>query len=74
MSQWVALAKASKGTHLLSSYNNENSSGIMYNLYADKLLQLNLVPRTVNIILLVAPMRRELLIRIDRYMIYKLHF
>ncbi|KAH8111930.1 DUF1793-domain-containing protein [Phellopilus nigrolimitatus] len=42
--QWTSLASASG--HLASSYGSA-SSGIMYNLFADKLLQLNLINSSV---------------------------
>lgn len=32
------------------SYNEQNVTGLLYNLYADKMLQLNLVPQTVRIL------------------------
>ncbi|KAH8111919.1 DUF1793-domain-containing protein [Phellopilus nigrolimitatus] len=43
--QWTSLASASG--HLVSSYGSA-SSGIMYNLFADKLLQLNLINASVG--------------------------
>lgn len=48
MSQWLTLSVADDNTHLLMSYGIQNTSGMVYNLFADKLLQLNLVPNYVR--------------------------
>lgn len=48
MQQWSQLAKSADNTHLLMNYGAQTTSGLMYNLYADKLLQLNLVPDEVG--------------------------
>ncbi|KLO17752.1 DUF1793-domain-containing protein [Schizopora paradoxa] len=45
--QWAALTVASDQSHLLMNYGVQSSSGLVYNLYADKLLGLNLVPTSV---------------------------
>ncbi|TDL21981.1 hypothetical protein BD410DRAFT_723660 [Rickenella mellea] len=45
--QWQALSFPSNTSHLLSGYGSQSSSGLMYNLYSDKLLQLNVVPNSV---------------------------
>ena len=34
---------------MLMTYGQQNTNGLLYNLYADKLLQLNLVPEEVRI-------------------------
>ncbi|KAI5119765.1 hypothetical protein M0805_009236 [Coniferiporia weirii] len=41
--QWTSDAVAADSTHVDFFYNNENSNGLIYNLYADKLLGLELV-------------------------------
>ncbi|TDL28033.1 DUF1793-domain-containing protein [Rickenella mellea] len=46
-SEWQSLSLAADGSHLLANYGLQSSSGLMYNLFADKLLQLNVVPNTV---------------------------
>ncbi|OBZ70559.1 hypothetical protein A0H81_09078 [Grifola frondosa] len=46
-STWQSLALSSDQQHLLEDYGNQQSSALMYNLYADRLLQLNLVNETV---------------------------
>ncbi|KLO07712.1 DUF1793-domain-containing protein [Schizopora paradoxa] len=45
--QWQSMAISQNQTRLLASFGNEDSTGLMYNLYADKLLGLGLVPQTV---------------------------
>ncbi|KLO07007.1 DUF1793-domain-containing protein [Schizopora paradoxa] len=40
---WQNLSISQNGSRLLTSFSSESSSGLMYNLYADKLLQLDLV-------------------------------
>lgn len=40
-------ATAKSGDHLTLSYNSEASWGLAYNLYGDKLLELNLFPDNV---------------------------
>ncbi|KAK7060514.1 hypothetical protein VNI00_001279 [Paramarasmius palmivorus] len=47
VTQWQGLATSSDGKHLTLSYGNESSWGLSYNLYADKLLGLNLFPQSV---------------------------
>uniref|UniRef100_A0A0W0EZL0 Glutaminase n=1 Tax=Moniliophthora roreri TaxID=221103 RepID=A0A0W0EZL0_MONRR len=47
VTQWQSLATASDGKHLMLAYGNESSWGLSYNLYADKLLGLNLFPQSV---------------------------
>ncbi|KLO15829.1 hypothetical protein SCHPADRAFT_888243 [Schizopora paradoxa] len=48
MQQWLSLSVSSDKTHLLGNFGNETSSGVIYNLFADKLLQLGLVPQAIN--------------------------
>lgn len=36
------------GQHILASYGNQNSWALVYNLYADRLLETNLVPDSVS--------------------------
>ena len=43
MAQWQADAVAPDNSHINFYYNDVNSNGLIYNLYADKLLQLNMV-------------------------------
>ena len=45
--QWQALAVSNDKSHLLMTYGNETSNGLLYNLYADLLLQLHIVPDEV---------------------------
>ncbi|KAJ7044468.1 DUF1793-domain-containing protein [Mycena alexandri] len=47
VSQWQYLATSSDQSHLTLSYGNSSSWGLSYNLYADKLLKLNLFPDTI---------------------------
>ncbi|KLO18697.1 DUF1793-domain-containing protein [Schizopora paradoxa] len=47
ISQWLTLSISEDSSHLLMSYGMQNSSGLVYNLFADKLLQLDLVPEYV---------------------------
>lgn len=48
MQQWLGLSVSSDKTHILGNFGNETSSGVIYNLFADKLLQLDLVPQSVS--------------------------
>lgn len=48
MQQWVQLATAADGSHILMTYGQQPTGGLIYNLYADKLLQLDLVPQSVS--------------------------
>ncbi|KLO10460.1 DUF1793-domain-containing protein [Schizopora paradoxa] len=45
--QWQNASISRDGTRILSSFENENSTGLVYNLYADRLLGLGLVPQSV---------------------------
>ncbi|TFK82313.1 DUF1793-domain-containing protein [Polyporus arcularius HHB13444] len=45
--QWQSLAVSSDGSHLTLSYGDSGSWGLAYNLYADKLLGLNLFPSSI---------------------------
>ncbi|KAI0723177.1 DUF1793-domain-containing protein [Earliella scabrosa] len=47
VSQWQKLALASGGQHLTLAYNDNNSWGLSYNLYADKLLKTNIFPQSI---------------------------
>ncbi|KLO09278.1 DUF1793-domain-containing protein [Schizopora paradoxa] len=47
---WQNLSISQDQTQILSSFGDQNSSGIIYNLYADKLLQLGLVPKSAILI------------------------
>ncbi|KAG9017718.1 hypothetical protein FRB95_007102 [Tulasnella sp. JGI-2019a] len=47
VTKWQTLATATGGTHLTLAYGNSASWGLSYNLYADKLLKLNLFPASV---------------------------
>lgn len=47
VTQWLPLASSSDERHLTLSYGNNTSWGLAYNLYADKLLGLNLFPQSV---------------------------
>ncbi|KAJ7781111.1 DUF1793-domain-containing protein [Mycena metata] len=47
VSQWQNLATSSDQSHLTLSYGNSSSWGLSYNLYADKLLKLNLFPDAI---------------------------
>ncbi|KLO08004.1 DUF1793-domain-containing protein [Schizopora paradoxa] len=45
--QWQNLTISQDKTRLLTSFGSDSSAGLIYNLYADKLLQLGLVPSSV---------------------------
>ncbi|KLO10459.1 DUF1793-domain-containing protein [Schizopora paradoxa] len=45
--QWQNLSLSLDKTHLLTSFGQESSAGLIYNIYADKLLQLDLIPQSV---------------------------
>ena len=45
MNKWRT--QATSGDHLVLEYQNPTSTGLFYNLYADKLLRTNLVPEEV---------------------------
>ncbi|KAH9938228.1 DUF1793-domain-containing protein [Fomitopsis serialis] len=47
VTQWQNFATSSDGTHLMLAYNNDSSWGLTYNMWADKLLKLNLIPDSV---------------------------
>ncbi|KAH0587710.1 hypothetical protein H2248_006474 [Termitomyces sp. 'cryptogamus'] len=47
VTQWQTLAMSSTGPHLTLSYGNSTSWGLTYNLYADKLLKLDLFPASI---------------------------
>lgn len=45
--EWATLSVSSDKSHLLSSYGEESSSALMYNLFADLLLGVDIVPQAV---------------------------
>ncbi|KIY49337.1 DUF1793-domain-containing protein [Fistulina hepatica ATCC 64428] len=45
--QWQSLAMSDDGDHLTLNYGNSSSWGLAYNLYADKLLNLDLFPQSI---------------------------
>ncbi|KLO08575.1 DUF1793-domain-containing protein [Schizopora paradoxa] len=45
--QWLALSRSSDGSRIFTSFGDQTSSGLLYNLFADRLLGLNLVPQSV---------------------------
>lgn len=48
ITKWQDLAiSAADPKHAMLSYGNESSHGLLYNLYADKLLNLSLVPQSI---------------------------
>ena len=47
MSKWQQQAIANDSSHIDFIYNQSSTSGLIYNLYADTLLQLNFVPEEV---------------------------
>ncbi|KAJ7129541.1 DUF1793-domain-containing protein [Mycena epipterygia] len=47
VSQWQTLAISSDQSHLTLSYGDSSSWGLSYNLYADKLLKLDLFPDSI---------------------------
>jgi hypothetical protein len=51
ISKWASLAGSSG--HLTFTYGEASSFGLMYNLYADKLMGTGLVPSDVSILILV---------------------
>ncbi|THH06834.1 hypothetical protein EW145_g3808 [Phellinidium pouzarii] len=51
--QWASNAVAADNSHIDFFYGDTNSNGLMYNVFADKLLQLDLVPESVYQVLTV---------------------
>ncbi|KAF9451663.1 DUF1793-domain-containing protein [Macrolepiota fuliginosa MF-IS2] len=47
VNRWRTFATSTTGPHLTLSYGNAGSWGLTYNLYADKLLKLNLFPQDI---------------------------
>ncbi|KAF9019246.1 DUF1793-domain-containing protein [Hymenopellis radicata] len=47
VTQWQTLSASDSGDHLTLAYGSSSSWGLSYNLYADKLLGLNLFPASV---------------------------
>jgi len=48
MQIWLAGALSQDKTHLISSFGNQSSSGLIYNMYADKLLGTDLIPSNIS--------------------------
>ncbi|KLO15787.1 hypothetical protein SCHPADRAFT_938384 [Schizopora paradoxa] len=48
MQVWIDGAVSQDLSHLLSSFGDDSSSGLIYNMYADKLLGLGLVPTNIT--------------------------
>ncbi|KAI0952144.1 hypothetical protein AcV7_008040 [Taiwanofungus camphoratus] len=47
VTQWQGYATSSDGQHLTLAYGNDATWGLSYNMYADKLLNTNLIPTSV---------------------------
>ncbi|KAM5534565.1 hypothetical protein V8D89_011769 [Ganoderma adspersum] len=47
LGSWLSLATSSDGSHLLGTYGDQTSWSLMYNLFTDKMLGLNLVSQSV---------------------------
>ncbi|KAI0750697.1 DUF1793-domain-containing protein [Daedaleopsis nitida] len=47
VSQWQKLAMSSSGQHLTLDYNDNDSWGLAYNLFGDRLLKTNIFPQSV---------------------------
>lgn len=45
---WLEGVVAQDNSHLLSTFGDEESSGMIYNMYADSLLGLGLIPSKVS--------------------------
>ncbi|KLO07710.1 hypothetical protein SCHPADRAFT_836241 [Schizopora paradoxa] len=45
--QWQNLSLSSDKTYLLTSFGQDASAGLIYNMYVDKLLKLDLIPQSV---------------------------
>ncbi|KLO08590.1 DUF1793-domain-containing protein [Schizopora paradoxa] len=48
MQQWLSLSKSADGSRILTAYGDETSTGLLYNLFSDKVLGLNLIPASVR--------------------------
>ena len=53
MQTWQSNAVASDSSHVDFFYGKSDTNGLIYNIYADKLLQLDLVPSSVYDVLTV---------------------
>ena len=51
MRVWLDGAVSQDHSHPLSSFGNQTSSGMIYNMYADRLLGLDLIPSNVSALL-----------------------
>ncbi len=45
---WLSLAESSDQLHLLGQYGDQSSSAMLYNIYADLLLNTSLIPQDVS--------------------------
>ena len=48
VNSWLSFAQASDQQHLLGKYGDQSSWAMLYNVYADLLMQTNLIPRDVS--------------------------
>ena len=48
VTEWIRLGEDPSGKHMKATYNTPNTWFMLYNLYGDKLLDMNLVPEKVN--------------------------
>lgn len=48
VAQWQNLSLSQDKTHLMTSFGEEATAGLIYNMYADKLLQLDLIPQSAS--------------------------
>ena len=47
MNDWIPISLSADGSRVLANFNSESSGVLLYNLFADKLLKLGLVPDQV---------------------------
>ena len=47
LNEWVPMALSTDGSSVLANFGSQSSGGLLYNLFADKLLRLGLVPDEV---------------------------
>lgn len=55
MQVWLDGALSQDHSRLLSSFGDQTSDGLIYNMYADKLLGLGLIPSNVSGLMLSGP-------------------
>ena len=60
MTVWESLALSTDESHFLSSYGEQSSSALMYNLFSDLLLGTNIVPQSVCVTSLTSPVGGDL--------------